>query len=95
MEDLDNDDYSIKIHINNYVTKQSGRVWYKYLTMKLLMDLGFNKLEIDECVLYRGSVMYILYKNDSIIAGQNIEDLDDIVADLNKSNLGVTVEGTL
>ena len=39
--------------------------------------------------------MYILYTYDSIIAVPNQEDLDAIVAELNKANLVVTVEGTL
>ena len=59
------------------------------------MELGFTKSDMDECVFYRGSVMHILYKDDSIIAGPNQEDMDNVVAYLKKSNLGVTVEGTL
>ena len=59
------------------------------------MYLGFTNLEIDECVFYRGSVIYILYTDDSTIVGQNQEDMDAVVADLKKSNLGVAVEGTL
>ena len=39
--------------------------------------------------------MYILYTNDLIIAGPNQEDLNAVVADLKKTNLVVTVEGTL
>ena len=39
--------------------------------------------------------MYILYTYASIIAGPNQEDPDAVVVDLKKSNLGVTVEGTL
>ena len=56
------------------------------------MEVGFTKSEIEECVFYRGSVMYILYTYDSIIAGPNQEDMDDKVADTEKENLGVTIE---
>ena len=59
------------------------------------MDLGFTKSEIDECVFYRVSVMYILYTDESIIAVPNQEDLAAVVEDFKKENLGVTVEGTL
>ena len=38
--------------------------------------------------------MYIIYTNDLIVVGPNKEKLDAVVADLNKSKLGVTVEGT-
>ena len=34
-------------------------------------------------------------EDDSIISGPNKEDLDAVVADMKKANLGVTVEGTL
>ena len=44
-----------------YMVKKYGRVWYKYITKKLLIEIGFNKSEIDEFVLYRGSVIYIIY----------------------------------
>ena len=39
--------------------------------------------------------MYILYTYETIIAVPNQEDLYAVVADMKKSNLGVTVEGTL
>ena len=39
--------------------------------------------------------MYILYTHESIVVGTNQEDLDAVLADLNKVNLEVTVEETL
>ena len=40
--------------------------------------------------------MYILYTDYSIsVAGSNQEELDDVVADMKKANLWVTVEGNL
>ena len=39
VEDGDNNDYSLNIHRNIYDQKQSGRVWYKYLTKNPLMEL--------------------------------------------------------
>ena len=59
------------------------------------MELVFTKSDIDECVFYRGSVMYDLYTDDSIIAGSNQEDLDAVVVDLKKANFGVTLEENL
>ena len=91
----DKNDYALKLHRNIYCQKESGRVWYKYLIKNLQMELEFTKSEIDECVFYRESVMYILYIYDSIITGPNLEELDAIVEDLKKANLVVTVEGTL
>ena len=39
--------------------------------------------------------MYILYKNDSTIAGLNQSNIDAVVSDMKKENLALTVEGTL
>ena len=71
MEYGDNNEYALKLHRNIYGQNQYGRVWYKYLTKKLLMELWFTKSEIEKYVFYRRSVMYIFYTNDSIIIGPN------------------------
>ena len=89
--DGDNDDYSIKQHINIHGKNQSGRFCYKYLTKNLTKEIVFTKSDIDECVFFRGSFMYILYTDDSIIAGPNQEKFDTLVEGLNKKNLVVTV----
>ena len=39
----DNNDYALKLHRNIYGQNKSGRVWYQYLTKKLLMEPGFTK----------------------------------------------------
>ena len=39
MEYGDNNEYALKLHRNIYGQNQYGRVWYKYLTKKLLMEL--------------------------------------------------------
>ena len=57
VEDGDKDDYALKLHRNIYGQKQYVRVWYKYLTKKLIKDLVFNKSDINECFFYRVSVM--------------------------------------
>ena len=38
--------------------------------------------------------MYILYIDESIIAGPNQEDMDTVVEDMKKANLVDKVEGT-
>ena len=47
----DNNDYVLKIDRNIYGQKQAGRVWYMYLTKKLLKEIGFTKSDTDECFL--------------------------------------------
>ena len=61
------------MHKNVYGKKQSGRVWYRYLTQKLLEELGFEISQVDKCVFYIGKTVYILYTDDSILAGPDQE----------------------
>ena len=41
VENGDKNEYALELHRNIYGEKQAGRVWYKYLTKKFLMELGF------------------------------------------------------
>ena len=57
-------DYVLKLHRNIYGQNQAGRVWNKYLTNILFKKVGFGKSTVDECVLYRGNVMYVQHTDD-------------------------------
>jgi hypothetical protein len=50
-------DYVLKIHRNIYGQKQAGRVWNKYLSEKLVKELGFKLSKVDKCVYYRGKTL--------------------------------------
>ena len=58
-----NKTHVLKLLKNVYGQKQAGRVWNDYLTGKLL-GLGFKRSLIDECVFYRGSLVFLLYVDD-------------------------------
>jgi hypothetical protein len=62
-------DFVLKLNRNVYGQKQAGRVWNKYLVDKLVNEVGFKQSEVDECVFYKGKMLYVLYTDDSIIAG--------------------------
>ena len=64
------------IHQNAYGQKQAGQVWNKYLTQKLIEEVGFVQLKADKCVVYRGRLMYVLYTDDSILAGPSQKEID-------------------
>ena len=74
--------------------KQAGRVWNNYLIEKL-ESIGFQQSEHDECVLYRGKVIYVLYTDDTIITATNNKLIDDMVKDIEKAGLKVTDEGNI
>ena len=57
--------------------------------------LGFEQSKVDECVFYKGRSMYVLYTDDSILAGPDEKEIDQIIKELQNSELNVTVEGDL
>jgi hypothetical protein len=50
---------------------------------------------IDECVFYRNKTMYVLYTDDSILAGPDEEEIEQIIQDMKRVKLDVTVEGDI
>ena len=88
------EDYVLKLHKNTYGQKNAGRVWNKYLVNKLT-KIGFKQSKVDECVFYKGKVMYVLYTNDAILAGPDPQEIDEVIAQICKVKLDITIEGTL
>ena len=90
----DPEEYCLQLHKNLFGQKQAGRVWNKYLVKKLA-SIGFKQSSVDECVFYRGTVLYILYTNDSILAGPVKSDINAAVQVMKDAGLTVTDEGML
>ena len=89
-------DYVLKLHRNVYGQKQAGRVWNQFLVRKLTTELGFKQSAVDECVFYRGKTLYVLYTDDSLLAGPDVKEIDNIIEELkSKAKLDITVEGDL
>ena len=91
----DTKDYVHQLHRNVYGQKQAGRVFYQYLRNKLVNDVGFRQSKVDECVFYRGNVMYVLYTDDSLLAGPNLEEIEQAIKDIKKAKLDITIEGDI
>ena len=89
------DDYILELHRNVYGQKQAGRVWNKYLSDILIKRVGFVQSKVDECVFYRGNVMYVLYTDDSILAGPDESEIDKVIKDIKQADLDITIEGDL
>jgi hypothetical protein len=86
-------DYVLQLHGNIYGQKQAGRVWFKHLTKRLIKEVGFKQSKVDECIFYKGSVVYVLYTDDSILTGPNKKEIDQVVKDIEAAKLNITVEG--
>jgi hypothetical protein len=88
------DDCVLQIHKNIYGQKQAGLVWNKHLVSKL-KEVGFNQCESDPCIFIKGSVMYVLYTDDSILMGPDSNELDQIIEQMKNTGLDLTVEGDI
>ena len=89
------DDHVLKLNKNIYGQKQAGQVWNKYLEKKLIELVGFKKLRINECVYYKGNTIYLLYTDNSILAGPYQKEIDDKIIDIKNADLNITEEGDI
>jgi len=79
---------------NIYGSKQAGQVWFLHLA-KELKSIGFTQLTSFPTIFVRGSCIYVLYMDDSILTGPNCKDLLQVVDDLKAAGLHITVEGNI
>lgn len=86
------DSYVLEVLQNIYGQKQAGRVWNLYLVERL-KEIGFTPSKYDPCVFYKGRSMYVLYTDDSILAGPDPKELDAIIQEMTDHGLKITSEG--
>jgi hypothetical protein len=79
--------YVLKLHQNICRSKNGGRTWYQYLSQKLVKEVGFVQSKVDECVYYKGMVMYVLYTDDSILAVPDQNDIEQVIKKSSWQNL--------
>ena len=87
--------FCLRVKKNIYGQCQAGRVWNLFLVDKLVNEVGFVQSKHDECVFYRGNVIYLLYTDDSILAGPDEDELNKVVLDIKEAGLNVTEEGDI
>ena len=87
--------FVLKLHRNLYGQKQAGRVWYKYLRKHLITKAGFVPSKHDECLFFRGKVMYALNIDDSILGAPTLHELDEAIVTIKDAKLQITLEGDL
>ena len=91
----DENEHVLKVKRNVYGQKQAGRVWNKYLTDKLTNEVGFTQSDVDECLFYKGNIIYVLYTDDSIIISPSQQEAEGVIRDIRAAGLNITVEGDL
>jgi hypothetical protein len=85
----DSKDYILLLLNNLYGQKQAGRVWNQYLVEKLL-SVGFEQSLVDECIFYRGEVIFIVYVNDGIFLAKSNDQMSIAIKEL--KNLKLKIE---
>ena len=79
---------------NLYGKKQAGRLWNIYLKEKLL-KIGFTQSIFDECLFYRGDVMFVVYVDDGIFVSPNNQHITDAIQELKHQKLDIEDQGDL
>ena len=86
-------DFLLKLKKNLYGGCAASRVWNQYVN-KGLIEIGFTRSKIDECVYYRNGTIFLLYVDDGILAGPSKEEIDLVIKQL-QERYNVTDEGDL
>jgi hypothetical protein len=94
MKTGDSDSHVLKLKQNIYGGRNSGKIWNDYLT-KGLKEIGFKQSTIDDCVFYRGKVIFLCYVDDGILASPDASLIDKAIEDLSnpiKAKAKFTIE---
>jgi hypothetical protein len=85
-------DHVLKLLKNIYGQKQAGRVWNEYLVDKL-NSIGFKQSLIDDCVFYRGNIIFMVCVDDGIFIGSSDSQLKNAIKELQVLNLKIEDQG--
>ena len=86
-EGIDKSQYCLRLKKNIYGQKQAGRIWNHYL-VDGLKNIGFKQSKAgDECVFYRGDVIFFVYVDDVCFISPNKESVEKAISDLKKPSL--------
>ena len=83
----------LKLNKNLYGSKQAGKVWFNFLK-KGLGQRGFKQSKADECVFYKGTVNFMVYMDDAILMGPDVDKIQKVIESL-KEDYNLTDEGDL
>ena len=83
--------HALKLLQNLYGQKQAGRVWNKHLH-EILLELGWTQSTADDCVYYKGDVIFCVYVDDGIFFSINKESIDKCIQEI-QAKFNISIEG--
>ena len=86
IQGVNNKTHCLQLLRNLYGQKQAGRVWNRYLVEGLL-NVGFKQSKVDECVFYKGKVIFFVYVDDGCFIGPDKAVIDQAIKDLKNPNV--------
>ena len=94
LNDADPDTQCLQLIKNVYGTKQGPRTWSKHL-VRGLKKIGFTQSSVEPCLFYRGTVSFLIYVDDGILAGPSDDDIEQAIEDLMKANFDIEDMGNI
>ena len=88
---ISEDTHILKLTKNLYGQTQAGRVWNKYLD-EGLGEISFKPSKMDPCLYFRGRIALLVYIDDCIMFGPDMEELDKVVEEMRTSSKKFRVE---
>jgi hypothetical protein len=82
-------EHVLKLEKIIYDQKQAGCVWNLFLVNKLT-SIGFTTSLIDDCIFFRGDIIFMVYVDDGIFLGSNDSQLQKVIKEI--QNLGLNIE---
>jgi hypothetical protein len=61
----------------------------------MLRDINFKQSFIDNCIIYRDDIIFIVYVNNGILLGSLDQQLHDIINNLHNLKLSIKDQGHL
>ena len=92
--DADPAEHCLKLIKNVYGTRQGPRTWSKHLTRGLL-NIGFKQSAVKPCLFYRGTVAFLIYVDDGILAGPSETDIEQAIEDLMNARFDIEDMGNI
>ena len=66
----------LKLLRNVYGQKQAGKVWANFLSDNLF-NIVFKRSNINECMFYRGNLVFLLYVDDRVFVSLYRTSIDN------------------